>query len=61
MVGLLVSGGEPRVAANAAAFLQHACYGNEDAKTAVRQLRGIQALVSLLDSPVFEVQREVEH
>uniref|UniRef100_UPI00359023C5 splicing regulator ARVCF-like isoform X2 n=1 Tax=Myxine glutinosa TaxID=7769 RepID=UPI00359023C5 len=57
VVGLLVSGGEPRVAANAAAFLQHACYGNEDAKTAVRQLRGIHALVSLLDSPVFEVQR----
>ncbi|XP_062874250.1 ARVCF delta catenin family member b isoform X6 [Trichomycterus rosablanca] len=46
------------VKANAAAYLQHLCYENDSVKKAVRQLKGVPALVVLLEHPKGEVQRK---
>ncbi|XP_062853755.1 plakophilin-4 [Trichomycterus rosablanca] len=46
----------PSVQANAAAFIQHLCYGDNRIKTEVCRLGGIQHLVDLLDHKVLEVQ-----
>ncbi|KAK7939488.1 hypothetical protein WMY93_002814 [Mugilogobius chulae] len=47
----------PSVQANAAAYLQHLCYGDNRTKTEVCRLGGIKHLVDLLDHKVLEVQR----
>ncbi|MCJ8730037.1 hypothetical protein PDJAM_G00113800 [Pangasius djambal] len=47
----------PSVQANAAAYIQHLCYGDNRIKTDVCRLGGIQHLVDLLDHKVLEVQR----
>ncbi|XP_046713326.1 plakophilin-4 isoform X1 [Silurus meridionalis] len=47
----------PSVQANAAAYIQHLCYGDNRIKTEVCRLGGIQHLVDLLDHKVLEVQR----
>ncbi|XP_052004207.1 plakophilin-4-like isoform X2 [Xyrauchen texanus] len=47
----------PSVQANAAAYLQHLCYGDNHVKTEVCRLGGIKHLVDLLDHKVLEVQR----
>ncbi|CAL9690329.1 unnamed protein product [Knipowitschia caucasica] len=47
----------PSVQANAAAFLQHLCYGDNRVKTEVCRLGGIKHLVDLLDHKVLEVQK----
>ncbi|KAJ3584403.1 hypothetical protein NHX12_014898, partial [Muraenolepis orangiensis] len=47
----------PSVQANAAAYLQHLCYGDNRTKLEVRHLGGIQLLVDLLDHKVCEVQK----
>lgn len=47
----------PSVQANAAAYLQHLCYGDNRVKTEVCRLGGIKHLVDLLDHKVLEVQR----
>uniref|UniRef100_A0A671YTY7 Plakophilin 4 n=1 Tax=Sparus aurata TaxID=8175 RepID=A0A671YTY7_SPAAU len=47
----------PSVQANAAAYLQHLCYGDNRIKTEVCRLGGIKHLVDLLDHKVLEVQR----
>jgi len=41
---------------NAAAFIQHLCFNNDDVKTRVRELGGIPLLVRLLDHPGPVVQ-----
>ncbi|KAL2087716.1 hypothetical protein ACEWY4_016544 [Coilia grayii] len=46
------------VKANAAAYLQHLCYENDQVKQEVRQLRGVPVLVGLLDHPKAEVHRK---
>ncbi|XP_057177123.1 splicing regulator ARVCF isoform X2 [Triplophysa rosa] len=46
------------VKSNAAAYLQHLCYENDQVKQEVRQLRGIPVLVGLLDHPKPEVHRK---
>lgn len=43
------------VKSNAAAYLQHLCYQNDQVKTDVRRLKGIPVLVGLLDHPKKEV------
>ncbi|KAJ8382416.1 hypothetical protein SKAU_G00031940 [Synaphobranchus kaupii] len=43
------------VKSNAAAFLQHLTFKNDKVKSEVRRLKGIPALVSLLDNPKKEV------
>ncbi|KAK7929702.1 hypothetical protein WMY93_006097 [Mugilogobius chulae] len=43
------------VRSNAAAYLQHLTYKNDKVKTDVRRLKGIPALVSMLDNPNREV------
>ncbi|XP_044044828.1 catenin delta-1 isoform X2 [Siniperca chuatsi] len=43
------------VKSNAAAYLQHLTYKNDKVKSDVRRLKGIPALVSMLDSPNKEV------
>ncbi|XP_023648953.2 catenin delta-1 isoform X3 [Paramormyrops kingsleyae] len=43
------------VKSNAAAFLQHLTFKNDKVKSDVRRLKGIPALVSLLDNPKKEV------
>ncbi|XP_075892573.1 catenin delta-1 isoform X2 [Nelusetta ayraudi] len=43
------------VKSNAAAFLQHLTYKNDKVKSDVRRLKGIPALVSMLDNPNREV------
>ncbi|KAJ8015582.1 hypothetical protein DPEC_G00027610 [Dallia pectoralis] len=43
------------VKTNAAAFLQHLTFRNDKVKSEVRRLKGIPALVSLLDNPKKEV------
>ncbi|XP_047210117.1 catenin delta-1-like isoform X2 [Girardinichthys multiradiatus] len=43
------------VKTNAAAFLQHLTFKNDMVKSEVRRLRGIPALVSMLDHPIKEV------
>ncbi|XP_052344569.1 plakophilin-4-like isoform X6 [Oncorhynchus keta] len=47
----------PSVQANAAAYLQHLCYGDNRIKVEVCHLGGIQHLVDLLDHKAVEVQR----
>ncbi|CAG09331.1 unnamed protein product, partial [Tetraodon nigroviridis] len=47
----------PSVQANAAAYLQHLCYGDNGVKAEVCRLGGIKHLVDLLDNKVLEVQR----
>uniref|UniRef100_A0A4W6DSQ2 Plakophilin 4 n=1 Tax=Lates calcarifer TaxID=8187 RepID=A0A4W6DSQ2_LATCA len=47
----------PSVQANAAAYLQHLCYGDNRVKVEVCHLGGIQHLVDLLDHKVSEVQK----
>ncbi|KAG7265563.1 hypothetical protein CRUP_005095 [Coryphaenoides rupestris] len=43
------------VKSNAAAFLQHLTFKNDKMKTEVRRMKGIPALVSMLDNPSKEV------
>ncbi|XP_037829879.1 plakophilin-4 isoform X1 [Kryptolebias marmoratus] len=47
----------PSVQANASAYLQHLCYGDNRVKVEVCHLGGIQHLVDLLDHKVSEVQK----
>ncbi|KAJ8394536.1 hypothetical protein AAFF_G00045460 [Aldrovandia affinis] len=47
----------PSVQANAAAYLQHLCFGDNRVKSEVCRLGGIKHLVDLLDNKVVEVQR----
>ncbi|XP_077958647.1 plakophilin-4 isoform X2 [Gasterosteus aculeatus] len=47
----------PSVQANAAAYLQHLCYGDNGVKVEVCHLGGIQHLVDLLDHKLTEVQK----
>uniref|UniRef100_A0AAX7T272 Plakophilin 4 n=1 Tax=Astatotilapia calliptera TaxID=8154 RepID=A0AAX7T272_ASTCA len=47
----------PSVQANAAAYLQHLCFGDNRVKNEVCRLGGIKHLVDLLDHKVLEVQR----
>ncbi|XP_067843525.1 plakophilin-4 [Heptranchias perlo] len=47
----------PSVQANAAAYLQHLCFGDNKVKTEVCILGGIKHLVDLLDHKVLEVQK----
>ncbi|XP_074550291.1 plakophilin-4 isoform X4 [Halichoeres trimaculatus] len=47
----------PSVQANAAAYLQHLCYGDNRIKAEVCRLGGIKHLVDLLDHKVVEVQK----
>ncbi|XP_014345117.2 plakophilin-4 isoform X2 [Latimeria chalumnae] len=47
----------PSVQANAAAYLQHLCFGDNKIKTEVCRLGGIQHLVDLLDHKVLEVEK----
>ncbi|KAM6934320.1 LOW QUALITY PROTEIN: plakophilin-4-like [Xenentodon cancila] len=47
----------PSVQANAAAYLQHLCFGDNRVKSEVCRLGGIKHLVDLLDHKVVEVQR----
>ncbi|XP_056649870.1 plakophilin-4 isoform X10 [Monodelphis domestica] len=47
----------PSVQANAAAYLQHLCFGDNKVKTEVCRLGGIKYLVDLLDHRVLEVQK----
>ncbi|CAB1443786.1 unnamed protein product [Pleuronectes platessa] len=47
----------PSVQANAAAYLQHLCYGDNRIKVEVSHLGGIQHLVDLLDNKAAEVQK----
>uniref|UniRef100_A0A3Q4BVL0 Uncharacterized protein n=1 Tax=Mola mola TaxID=94237 RepID=A0A3Q4BVL0_MOLML len=47
----------PSVQANAAAYLQHLCYGDNRVKVEVCHLGGIQHLVDQLDHKVAEVQK----
>ncbi|KAM4601972.1 plakophilin-4-like [Polymixia lowei] len=47
----------PSVQANAAAYLQHLCYGDNRVKVEVCHLGGIQHLVDLLDHKTAEVQK----
>ncbi|XP_034742379.1 plakophilin-4 isoform X5 [Etheostoma cragini] len=47
----------PSVQANAAAFLQHLCFGDNQVKSEVCRLGGIKHLVELLDHKVLEVQK----
>ncbi|CAM9412538.1 unnamed protein product [Lampetra planeri] len=47
----------PSVQANAAAYLQHVCFGDDLVKAQVRRLGGVPLLVELLDHRVAEVHR----
>uniref|UniRef100_A0A3Q2YJU9 Plakophilin 4 n=1 Tax=Hippocampus comes TaxID=109280 RepID=A0A3Q2YJU9_HIPCM len=47
----------PSVQANAAAYLQHLCFGDNRIKAEVCRLGGVKHLVNLLDHKVLEVQR----
>ncbi|XP_036395980.1 plakophilin-4-like isoform X2 [Megalops cyprinoides] len=47
----------PSVQANAAAYLQHLCFGDNGVKAEVCRLGGIKHLVDLLDHKVLDVQR----
>ncbi|KAF3843078.1 hypothetical protein F7725_001927 [Dissostichus mawsoni] len=47
----------PSVQANAAAYLQHLCFGDNRIKTEVCRLGGIKHLVDLLDHKVIDVQK----
>ncbi|XP_029314502.1 plakophilin-4 isoform X1 [Cottoperca gobio] len=47
----------PSVQANAAAYLQHLCFGDNRVKSEVCRLGGIKHLVDLLDHKVLDVQK----
>uniref|UniRef100_A0A8C9SS30 Catenin delta 2 n=1 Tax=Scleropages formosus TaxID=113540 RepID=A0A8C9SS30_SCLFO len=47
----------PSVQSNAAAYLQHLCYGDNKIKSEIRHQGGIQLLVDLLDHRMSEVHR----
>uniref|UniRef100_A0A8C2D643 Plakophilin 4 n=1 Tax=Cyprinus carpio TaxID=7962 RepID=A0A8C2D643_CYPCA len=47
----------PSVQANAAAYIQHLCYGDNRIKAEVCRMGGIRHLVDLLDHKTLEVQR----
>ncbi|KAG8432350.1 hypothetical protein GDO86_016842 [Hymenochirus boettgeri] len=47
----------PSVQANAAAYLQHLCFGDHKIKIEVCRLGGVKHLVDLLDNKVLEVQK----
>ncbi|XP_054470851.1 plakophilin-4-like isoform X2 [Anoplopoma fimbria] len=47
----------PSVQANAAAYLQHLCFGDNRVKTEVCRMGGIKHLVDLLDHKALEVQK----
>ncbi|XP_061411928.1 catenin delta-2-like [Lethenteron reissneri] len=47
----------PSVQTNAAAYLQHVCYGDDGIKAEVRRLGGVQLLVDLLDHRARDVRR----
>uniref|UniRef100_A0A4W3IF94 Plakophilin 4 n=1 Tax=Callorhinchus milii TaxID=7868 RepID=A0A4W3IF94_CALMI len=47
----------PSVQANAAAYLQHLCFGDNKLKAEVCRLGGIKYLVELLDHKILEVQK----
>lgn len=47
----------PSVQANAAAYLQHLCYGNNTVKEEVCRMGGMRQLVDLLDHRIVEVQK----
>ncbi|KAL2088057.1 hypothetical protein ACEWY4_016885 [Coilia grayii] len=47
----------PSVQTNAAAYLQHLCYGDNRIKSEVCRLGGVRQLVDLLDHRVVEVQK----
>ncbi|XP_048122083.1 catenin delta-2 isoform X2 [Alosa alosa] len=47
----------PSVQSNAAAYLQHLCFGDNKIKAEIRRLGGIQLLVDLLDHRMPEVHR----
>nr|XP_015214231.1 PREDICTED: plakophilin-4 isoform X3 [Lepisosteus oculatus] len=47
----------PSVQANAAAYLQHLCFGDNKVKSEVCHLGGIKHLVDLLDHKILEVQK----
>ncbi|KAM8933443.1 plakophilin-4 isoform 2-T2 [Pelodytes ibericus] len=47
----------PSVQANAAAYLQHLCYGDHKIKIEVCRLGGVKHLVELLDNKVLDVQK----
>ncbi|XP_063285695.1 plakophilin-4 isoform X1 [Pelobates fuscus] len=47
----------PSVQANAAAYLQHLCFGDNKIKIEVCRLGGIKHLVDLLDNKVLDVQK----
>ncbi|XP_023651535.2 plakophilin-3-like isoform X1 [Paramormyrops kingsleyae] len=48
---------EPEVQVQGTAFIQHECYHKDQAKTKLRELKGIPTLVKLFTSPDLEVQR----
>ncbi|XP_028812202.1 plakophilin-3 isoform X2 [Denticeps clupeoides] len=52
-----VSRGDVAMQVLGAAYIQHQCYHSSDAKSQVRQLKGIPALVQLFGSESQEVQR----
>jgi len=47
----------PSVQSNAAAYLQHLCFGDNKIKAEIRRQGGIQLLVDLLDHRMTEVHR----
>ncbi|KAM9552826.1 catenin delta-2-like [Salvelinus alpinus] len=47
----------PSVQSNAAAYLQHLCFGDNNIKSEIRRQGGIQLLVDLLDHRMSEVHR----
>uniref|UniRef100_A0A672QH27 Catenin delta-2-like n=1 Tax=Sinocyclocheilus grahami TaxID=75366 RepID=A0A672QH27_SINGR len=47
----------PSVQSNAAAYLQHLCFGDNKIKSEIRRLGGIQLLVDLLDHRMTDVHR----
>ncbi|CAL8320888.1 unnamed protein product, partial [Boreogadus saida] len=47
----------PSVQSNAAAYLQHLCFGDNKIKAEIRRQGGIQLLVDLLDHRLGEVHR----
>ncbi|KAM3609426.1 uncharacterized protein V6R79_014686 [Siganus canaliculatus] len=50
---------EPELQVLGAAYIQHECYNDSDAKNELRQYKGISALVKLFNSDSQEVQRYV--
>ncbi|KAI3384067.1 hypothetical protein SNEBB_000280 [Seison nebaliae] len=52
-----LSDDDDRKKANAAAYLQHLCYNDDEVKTRTRVLDGISALVKLLSHRKFDVHR----